>query len=75
MFGVLEVILCHDPVPDQGFGAGQGQMALKVSLCVLSVPRPTAGEPGRFISPGGLGSIRKSDKARLGGPVAWWNCL
>jgi hypothetical protein len=55
VFGVLEVILRQDPVPGQSFGAGQGQIAFIVSLGVLSVPRLGAGEPGRLISPGGLG--------------------
>ena len=39
MFGVLEVILRHDPVSSQSFGAGQGQIAFIVSLGVLSIPR------------------------------------
>jgi hypothetical protein len=60
VFGVLEVILRHDPVPGKGFGAGQGQIALIVSLCVLSVPRLGAAGPEKFISPRGLGSSRHS---------------
>ncbi len=43
MFGMLEVILCRDPIPGQGFGAGQIQIALIVSLGVLTVPRLGAG--------------------------------
>jgi hypothetical protein len=58
VFGVLGVILRQDPIPGQSFGASQGQIAFIVSLGVLSVPRLEAGEPGRFISPGGLGSSR-----------------
>src|SRR5437660_11800605 len=60
MFGVLEVILRHDPVPSQSFGAGQGKIAFIVSLGVLSVPRLGVGVSGRVISPGGLGSSRHS---------------
>src|ERR1700730_12634976 len=56
MFGVLEIILCHDPVPGQSFGAGQGQKAFIVSLCVLNVSRLGARDSGRFISPERLGS-------------------
>ena len=52
---MLEVILRHDPVSDQRFGAGEGQVAFIISLGVLSVARLGAGGPGRFISPGGLG--------------------
>jgi hypothetical protein len=58
MLGVLEVILRQDPVPGQSFGASQGQIAFIVSLGVLSVPRLGAGEPGRVISPVGLGFSR-----------------
>jgi hypothetical protein len=47
MFGVLEIILRRDPVPGQGFGARQLQVALIVSLSVLRLPRLGAGEPGR----------------------------
>jgi hypothetical protein len=31
MFGVLEVVLCRDPIPGQSLGAGQIQIALIVS--------------------------------------------
>lgn len=65
MFGVLEVILRYDPVPGQSFGVGQGQIAFIVSLGVLSVPRLGAGEPGRFISLGGLGSSRHGVRHNL----------
>jgi len=58
VLGVLEVILRRDPVPGQGFGAGQGQIALIVPLSILSVPRLGVGQPGRSVSPGGLGSSR-----------------
>jgi hypothetical protein len=58
VLGVLEVILRRDPVPGQGFGARQGQIALIVPLGILSVPSLGAGQPGRFVSPGGLGSSR-----------------
>jgi hypothetical protein len=60
MFGVLEVILRHDLVPGQNFGAGQRQIAFIVSLKVLDIPRLGAREPGRFISLGGSGSSRHS---------------
>jgi hypothetical protein len=43
VLGVLEVILRRDPVPGQGFGAGQGQIALIVPLSILSVPSLKAG--------------------------------
>ena len=55
---MLEVVLSCDLVPGQSFGAGQDQIAFIVSLCVLRVPRLRAGEPGRFISLGWLGSSR-----------------
>jgi len=58
MFGVLEVILRHDPVPSQSFGAGQGQIAFIVSLGALSVPRLGPGKPEALISPGGVGALR-----------------
>jgi hypothetical protein len=45
---MLEVILCRDPIPGQGFGAGQIQIAPIVSLGVLSVPRWGAGESRRL---------------------------
>ena len=57
MFGVLEVVLCRDPIPGQSLGAGQIQIALIVSLGVLGVPRLGAGEPRRTRSPG-LGCSR-----------------
>jgi hypothetical protein len=57
MFGVLEVILCRDPIPGQGFGAGQIQIVLIVSSGVLTVPRLGAGEPSRTRS-AGLGCSR-----------------
>jgi hypothetical protein len=60
VFGVLKVILCHDPVAGQSFAAGQGQIAFIVSSGVLRVPRLGAGEPGRFIPPDGLGASRHS---------------
>lgn len=58
MFGVLEVILRHDPVPGQSFGVGEGEIVFIVSSSVLSVPRLGAGEPGGFISLLGLRSSR-----------------
>jgi hypothetical protein len=58
VFGVLEVILRHDPVPGQSFGVGEGEIAFIVSSSVLSVPRLGAGEPGGFISLLGLRSSR-----------------
>jgi hypothetical protein len=60
MFGVLEVILRHDPVPGQNFGARQGQIAFIVSLKVLSIPHRGAEKPGTFISWGRSGSPRHS---------------
>jgi hypothetical protein len=65
VFGELEVILCHDPVPGQSFGAGQGQIAFIVSLKVLRIPRLEAGEPGRLISLGGSGSSRHWQQFQL----------
>lgn len=54
MLGVLEVILRHDPVPGQSFGAGQGRIAFIASLEIVSVTRLEADESGRLISLGGL---------------------
>jgi hypothetical protein len=59
VFGVLKVILRHDPVPGPSFGACQGQIAFIVSLKVSSIPRLGAGEPGSFIFLGGSGSSRQ----------------
>src|ERR1700694_5781909 len=47
MFSVLEVIFRRDPVATQGFGAGQFQITLIISLGVLCV----RAEPGRFSFP------------------------
>ena len=58
MFGVLEVILRHDLVPSQSFGAGQGQITFIVSLKVLSIPRLGTEKPGTFISLGRAGYSR-----------------
>lgn len=58
MFGVLEVIFRHDPVPGHSFGARKGQIAFIVSLVVLSVPRLGTRVSRRFISLGGLGCSR-----------------
>jgi hypothetical protein len=60
VFGVLEVILRHDPVPSQGFGAGQGQIAFIASFEILNVARLGADEPRRLISLGGLRSSQHS---------------
>ena len=49
VFGVLEVILRHDPVPGQSFGAGQGRIAFIASLEILKVHRLWADKPGRLI--------------------------
>jgi hypothetical protein len=43
MFGVLIVVLCPDRVADLGFSTSERQIALIVSLRVLSVPRLGAG--------------------------------
>ena len=48
MFSMLEVIFRRDPVATQGFGAGQFQITLIISLGVLCV---RAAEPGRFSFP------------------------
>lgn len=49
MFGVLEVILRHDPVPRQSFGAGQGRIAFIACLEIVNVTRLGADESGRLI--------------------------
>ena len=49
VFGVLEVILRHDPVPGQSFGARQGRIAFIASLEILNVHRLWADKPGRLI--------------------------
>ena len=59
VFGVLEITLRRDPVSRQSFGAGQDQIALIIFLRALSVACLGAGEPGRFISAGRLGSSRR----------------
>jgi hypothetical protein len=56
VFGMLEEILRHDPIPCQSFGAGKGQIAFIVSLDVLNITRLGADESGRLISLGGVGS-------------------
>jgi hypothetical protein len=56
VFGVLEVILCHDPIPPQCFGVGKGQIAFIASMEVLNITRLVADESGRLISVGGLRS-------------------
>jgi hypothetical protein len=48
MFSVLEVIFRRDPVAAQGFGAGQLQITLIISLGVLSGLCIRAAKPGRF---------------------------
>jgi hypothetical protein len=65
VFGVLEVILRHDPIPCQSFGAGKGQVAFIVSLEVLNITRLGADEPGRLISLGGLRSSQHSVGLKL----------
>lgn len=60
VFGMLEVILRHDPIPAQSFGAGQGQIAFIASLEVLNITRLGADESGRSISLGGLRSSQHS---------------
>jgi hypothetical protein len=60
VFGVLEVILRHDPIPPQSFGAGQGQIAFIASLEVLNIARLGADESGRLRSVGGLRSSQHS---------------
>jgi hypothetical protein len=52
VFGVLEEILRHDPIPGQSFGAGKGQITFIVSLEVLNIARVGA----EWISLGGLRS-------------------
>jgi len=49
VFGVLEVILRHDPVPAQSFGAGQGRIAFIASLEILNVHSLWADNPGTLI--------------------------
>ena len=49
VFGVLEVILRHDPVPGQSFGAGQGRIAFIASLEILNVHCLWAAKDGRLI--------------------------
>jgi hypothetical protein len=57
MFGVLEVILRHDPVPGQSFGAGQGRIAFIASLEIVNVTGLEADDSGRLIFlAGGSGS-------------------
>jgi hypothetical protein len=60
VFGVLEVIFRHDPIPAQSFGAGHGQIAFIASLEGLNITRLGADEPGRLISLGGLRSSQHS---------------
>src|ERR1700694_4341365 len=48
MFSMLEVIFRRDPVATQGFGAGQFQITLIISLGVLCC---RAAEPGMFSFP------------------------
>jgi hypothetical protein len=60
VFGVLEVILRHDPIPRQSFGAGKGQIAFIASMEVLNIPRRAADESGRLIFLGGLRSSQHS---------------
>jgi hypothetical protein len=49
VFGVLEIILRHDSVPGQSFGAGQGRIAFIASLETLNVHRLWADNPGTLI--------------------------
>jgi hypothetical protein len=56
VFGVLEVILRHDPIPGQSFDAGKGQIAFIASMEVLNITRLVADESGRLISVCGLRS-------------------
>jgi hypothetical protein len=72
VLGVLEIILRCDPVSRQGFGAGQDQIAFIVSFCAMSVSRLGAGEPGRFIFAGGVGSSRRC--ARHNFRIWAWLC-
>src|ERR1700684_1007238 len=65
MFGVLEVILRHDPVPRQSFGAGQGRIAFIACLEIVNVTGLEADDSGRLIflagglrsSPHGFGHL------------------
>jgi hypothetical protein len=54
VLGVLEVVLCGDPVASQGFGASQRQVAFVVPLRVLRIPRMLVANPCRF----GLSDLR-----------------
>ena len=74
MFGVLEVTLRHDSVSGQSFGAGQGQKAFIVSLCVLNVPLLGVRDSGRFISLDGLRSSRHSVGQVLRIWAGWRSC-
>jgi hypothetical protein len=49
VFGVLVIILRHDPVPGQSFGAGQRRIAFIASLEILNVHRLWADKDGRLI--------------------------
>jgi hypothetical protein len=56
VFGVLEVILRHYPIPGESFGAGKGQIAFIASFKVLNITRVGADESDRWISLAGLRS-------------------
>jgi hypothetical protein len=56
VFGVLEVILRHDPITPQSFGTGKGQIAFIASMEILNIARLVADDSGRLICVGGLGS-------------------
>ena len=71
VFGVLEVILCHDPIPPQCFGVGTGQIAFIASMEVLNITRLVADESGRLISVGGLRSSQHSVGMTF---VLWRGC-
>jgi hypothetical protein len=71
VFGVLEVILRHDPIPPQSFGAGKGQIAFIASMEVLNITSLVADESGRLISVGGLRSSQHSVGITF---VLWRGC-
>jgi len=70
VLGVLEVVLCGDPVAGQGFGASQRQVAFVVPLRVLRIPRMLVANPFRF----GLSDLRCS-RPHIAGRFPMWTRL